>query len=139
MITALYIVSAMFALYGVVWLIMLTSHRRGIRKSVAVFMDAWQRNEYTTSARADWSSEPSYLRIHFPYGISHKYFDVDQDGRLISGIKWKDSDRERGPVQVDRYLRKLLEPITQQIATMARLEGKFDDDDSNGGNVGSAP
>lgn len=137
MITALYIVSAVLSLYGMIWLFMLAKHRQVIRKSVAVFMDAWQRNNYTTTARADWSSEPSYLRIRFPYGISHKYFDVDQDGRLISGIKWKDSDRERGPVQVDRYLRKLLEPITQQIATMARLEGKFDD--NNGGNVRSAP
>lgn len=136
MITALYIVSAMFALYGVVWLVMLASHRRGIRKSVAVFMDAWQRDDYATIARADWSSEPSYLRISYPYGLSHKYFDVDQDGHLISGIKWKDNDRTR--THVDRYLRQLIEPITQQIATMARLEGKFDDV-NDGGNVGSAP
>lgn len=124
MITALYFVLGAFALYGAIWFALWNSHHRDVRRSAHLFLEAWKNDTYSTVTKSSWGDNTATLRVSFPYGTTEKYFTIDQDGQLISGIKWRGCDRDE--VKASRQLRHLLEPVTEQIATMARLEGKFD-------------
>ena len=130
MITALYFVLGAFALYGVIWFALWNLHHRDVRRTADLFLEAWKNDTYSTVTITSWGDNTATLRVSFPYGITEKYFTIDQDGQLTSGFKWRGNDRDT--VNASRQLRYLLEPVTTQIATMARLEGKFDLDHPSG-------
>ena len=124
MITALYFGLGAFALYGVIWFALWNSHHRDVRRAAHIFLESWKNDTYTVVTQTSWGDNTATLRVNFPYGITEKYFTVNQDGQLTCGIKWRGNDRDN--VNASQQLRHLLEPVTEQIATMARLEGKFD-------------
>jgi hypothetical protein len=137
MITALYFVLGAFALYGVIGFALWNSHHRDVRRSAQLFLEAWKNDTYTVVAKANWGENTATLQVSFPYGATEKYFTINQDGQLTSGIKWRGNDRDT--VNASQQLRHLLEPVTEQIATMARLEGKFDLDRPFGTTGQAAP
>jgi hypothetical protein len=136
MIAVLYAVGLMIAFYGAIWIFLLFTERQDNRRSAQAFLAAWEAGAYTTEPRHVWGDGGGhFLRVNFKFNNADRYFEITQEGRLHSAIRWKNNDREKAPY--NRYLQRLLAPATEQIATMAKLEGKFDRSDDDP--VGMAP
>lgn len=119
------ILGALLLVYALVWAYLISGYLRNQRAAVKGFLDAWERDDYEVKAGNAWETNRPALSIVYRQGHSNRTFSIDQDGRMISDIKW--SQEGRRTVTPSRYSRKRIESITQQIATMARLEGKLDE------------
>lgn len=121
-----------FAIYCLIWVYLITGYLRTQRQAVQAFLTAWEQNTYTVDAANAWETNEVRLRIRFKDNNSERIFDTDEDGTIISDIKWADEGRK--VVTPSAYSRRKLEEITKQIATMAKLEGKLELDDAAEGN-----
>jgi len=128
MTTVYIILCSLGAIYALVWVYLLTGHIGLQRRAVNAFLKSWENDEYTTSPATVFNREriESCICIKFPDGESKRELKVDVNGKLTSSICW--SDNSRHDVKPDFLTRRRLEPITEQIVTMAKLEGKLDQD-----------
>jgi hypothetical protein len=115
-------------LYSSIWVYLLYGSLKEQRRAIQTFMTAWENDLYET--REAKQNFTAVLRISFPCDQGVRYIDVDEDGTLLSGIRWADSGR--GEMLPKRRLKRKLEQYTQQIATMYKLEhGGFDEQDNS--------
>ena len=110
-------------LYSSIWAYLLYGSFREQRRALQSFMTAWENDRYETQETKQ--NFNTVLRISFPCDQGVRYVDVDEDGTLMSPIRWSDSGR--GEMQPKRRLKRKLEQYTTQIAMMYKLEhGGFD-------------
>lgn len=117
--------AAILAVYAVIWAYIVIGFRSQERQTIAAFLKSWEDETYTTRTEFLMNTAESCLRIEYPFDGSTKHFFIDQSGSMRSNIHWSGENRKE--TDATTRMRRVIEPITKQIATMARLEGKFEE------------
>jgi len=129
--TLLVLLGLVFAVYATIWVLVIKGYHQQRNHMYQAFLKAWDDNSYDTEIYTDWSSGSSQLMVEFRDGLGRCYgFTIDKDGDLARDFHQRSSPASVRKVK-SQALKNRFRPYTEQILTMAKLEGKFVHDDND--------
>lgn len=108
------------------------------RQALKAFEKAWDSGDYSVQVKNNYDEENIKVAIQFQDGLMKREFFTDMMGVPLTTIYWAENDRGGG--KPTRQEIKVIQPLSTQIITMARLAGDLDVNTPNTGSqfMGSA-
>lgn len=129
MITTFIVVTAtILTLYLIVWAFIIRGYNQEREHIYNTFLRSWDENSYVTEPYTDWSNGSVQLMVEFTDEHDRRYgFSINPLGELE-----RDFHQRSSPVSVkkvkSKQLKQRFKTYTEQIITMAKIEGKIDND-----------